>query len=131
MTEDQQPEEETRGIRPVEIGLFLVFGFVPIGLLYFFASQGMADTKGQQFEHERRVVMAACMKDLDDREECRGQVDRMVLECYDKHVLKKTGAVKDRTVFKLCISRTKDGSFKVRTKAEKKADEQVMKDRRK
>lgn len=129
--ESSPPQEEPRGVRPVEVALFLIFGLVPIGLLYWFASQGMNDTQGRQFEQERRLVMVSCMKALDDREECRGQVDRMVMECYDQHRIKETGGVRDRKVFKTCISRSKDGVFRVRTEAEKKADAKTMKDRRK
>ena len=125
------PQEEPRGVRAVEVALFLIFGLIPIGVLYWFASQGMNDTQGRQFEHERRLVMVSCMKALDDREECRGQVDRMVMECYAQHKVKETGAVRDREVFKACISRSKDGVFRVRTEAEKKADAKTMKDRRK
>lgn len=117
-----EPEEKPR-IKAFEVVLFIILGVVPISLLYAFASQGVQDEAGQRFELERRQLMASCMDQLDDRKECREQVDGQVMACYEQLALPdKAKSPIDRLALARCVSRQEDGLFKVRSKAQQEAD---------
>jgi len=125
------PEEKHR-IKAFEIILFLILGVVPISLLYAFATQGVQDEAGQRFELERRQLMASCMDQLDDRKECREQVDGQVMTCYEQlNLPDKAKSPIDRPALARCVSRQDDGAFKVRSKAQQEADAQAKEDAKK
>lgn len=121
--------KEKHRIRPVEVLLFMVLGLVPIGLLYFFATRGIQDDAGRLFEIQRRAMISACMNTLEDRDECRGQVDVVIIQCYDEHKPKE-GAAINLPAFRACSSRNPTGEFRARTDQEKDADAKLVKSRR-
>lgn len=121
--------KETNRIRPLEVLMFVVLGLVPIVLLYVFATQGIKDDAGRLFEEQRRVMISACMNTLEDREECRGQVDVVIVQCYAKHK-SETGTVPDPPAFRACSARNPTGEFRARTDEEKVADAELVKRRR-
>lgn len=125
------PEEKPR-VKAFEIVLFIILGVVPISLLYAFASQGVQDEAGQRFELERRQLMASCMEQLDDRKECREQVDGQVMACYEQLAMPdKAKSPIDRPALARCVSRQDDGVFKVRSKAQQEADAKAKEDAKK
>lgn len=124
--------EEKPRVKAFEIVLFLVLGVIPISLLYAFASQGVQDEAGQRFELERRQLMASCMDQLDDRKECREQVDGQVMACYEQLVpLEQAKPALDPAALMRCVSRQEDGVFKVRSKALQEADAKAKEDAKK
>lgn len=119
-TSETPEEDEHYPIRPREIFLFLLFGLIPIGILYTFASQGVEDTRGQQFEHERRLLIDGCMKQLDDREDCRAIIDEPLMECYKKFAGAE-GAVEERMKLQRCVTGREDDKFRLPDPVKKKA----------
>lgn len=124
------PEQETHKIKAGEVFLFVLLGVVPIVLLYIFASQGIHDSEGQQFEQERRMALAACMDALDDREECKGQVDSQIMSCYAKAKPAQSAAPADRAALIKCVSRQPDSVFKERTEEQKLKDAESLKSKK-
>ena len=124
-----QKEKETHRIRPIEVLMFILLGLVPIGALYFFATQGIQDEAGRLFEVHRRAMISACMNTLEDRDECRTQVDVVIIECYADHKT-QAGEIKDDAAFRACASRNPTGEFRARTEKEKAADAELVKSRR-
>lgn len=111
-SQETPEEDEHHGIRPREIFLFLLFGLIPIGLLYAFASQGVQDTRGQQFEQERRLLIDGCMKQLDDRADCRAIIDEPLMDCYKKFA-DKEGNVAERNKLQRCVTKRDDDKFRL------------------
>lgn len=111
-TPERLEEDESYLIRPREIFLFLLFGLIPIGILYMFASQGVEDTRGQQFEQERRLLIDGCMKQLDDREDCRAIIDEPLMDCYKKFA-DAQGAVAERDKLRRCVTGREDDKFRL------------------
>ncbi len=114
MTEQEGAEIR---IKPREIAYFLGFGLIPIVALYVFASQGFQDVRGASFEDARRAVMAACMKDITDRKDCRLLVDDRMVECFEKHA-DDAGVIQAPDALTTCVA----GSlpFRKPTEAQKK-----------
>lgn len=112
-TPDPAPEEEEEdlSIRPREIILFSIFGLVPIVILYVFASQATGDARGEAFEQERRLLIAACMEQLDDREQCRLIIDEPIVECYRARAA-EDGTVADRQGLRRCVTGRDDDKFR-------------------
>lgn len=103
--------DESYPIRFKEIALFLVFGIIPISVLYGFATQGIEDERGESFEQERRVMMAECLEQLDDREMCHEIVDEPLIDCY-KRFAGADGAVADRDGLRDCVTGRTDGKYR-------------------
>ena len=122
-------KKEKHRIRLVEVVMFIVLGIVPISLLYVFASRGIEDEAGRLFEVQRRAMISACMNALEDRDECRGQVDVVIVQCYEQHK-NEAGLVPDTQAFRACSARNPKGEFQARTDEEKAADAELVKSRR-
>ncbi len=100
-----------------ELILFACFGLIPIVVIYLFASQAIDDKKGAAFEQERRLLIAECMKQLDDREACRTLIDEPLIECY-KARAKPDGTIEDRLDLQQCITKRDDDKFRVESSDE-------------
>lgn len=104
-------DDESYPIRPREIGLFVLFGTIPILLLYLFASQGVQDERGEFFGYERKLLIAGCMEQLDDRQLCRTMIDEPLMECYKEHAL-PSGEVAQRDALQACVTGRDDHKFR-------------------
>lgn len=80
-----QEDEESTAVTRREIGLFALFGLVPLGILYMFASQGVKDTAGAAFEQDRRALLSDCRDALRDLNACRERVDAHIQRCTTEH----------------------------------------------
>jgi hypothetical protein len=80
-----QEDEESTAVTRREIGLFALFGLIPLGILYVFASQGMKDTEGAAFEQDRRALLSDCRDALRDLNACRERVDAHIQRCTTEH----------------------------------------------
>lgn len=96
-----------------ELILFACFGLIPIVAIYMFAVQAKDDVQGASFEHERRLLIADCMAQLDDREQCREIIDEPLIPCYEPLAL-KDGSIPDRLTFQQCITGRTDDKYRVR-----------------
>jgi hypothetical protein len=76
-----EKDEESTAITGKEIGLFFLFGVLPLAVLYVFASQGMKDSAGAAFEEDRRVLLSDCRDKLRNLDACRARVDAHVQRC--------------------------------------------------
>lgn len=108
---DADADEESYPIRPREVALFALFGLVPVVVLYLFASGSADDPRGRAFEQERRLLIEACMDQLDDRERCLRLIDERLLECYEPRA-DDEGVVADRRGLRRCITGRDDDKFR-------------------
>ena len=122
------PTDAPPRVRAHEVLIFIVLGLVPITLIYTLAARGIDDLGGQRFELERQHLLAACMDALDDRAECRDQVDDQLQECYARHA-DDQGQVSDREALRRCVSRRPDATFSERDEATREADAKARKQR--
>lgn len=107
---DPAPEERPKITRK-EILLFCIFGMIPILLIYAFASVARDDARGEAFEQERRLLIDACMQQLDDREQCRTLIDEPLIACYQERA-RDDGTVEDRLGLRRCITQRDDDKFR-------------------
>ena len=109
MTRDD--DDTPAPIKPLEIGLFLVLGLLPLLLIYAFASHGMQDTQGAKAEAWRRAFMDECLGQLEDRKACRAIVDERYQACF-KTLADSQGHFPDRAAATACISGRTDGKYR-------------------
>lgn len=95
-----------------EMILFACFGLIPIVAIYLFALHAKDDVQGAAFEQERRLQIAACMAQLDDREQCRDIIDEPLIVCYEARAL-PDGTIADRLDLQKCLTRRDDDKFRV------------------
>jgi len=105
-------EDEDLSIKPKEIILFAAFGIIPILILYTFASGGLNDPKSEAFEYERKLLIAECLEQLDDRQDCRQIIDERYLECYDKFAI-EDGSVTKRDELQRCVTQREDDKYRL------------------
>ncbi len=83
----QTPEEdEDIPIRMREVVLMVIFGIIPITVIYVVAAMGMQDEEGRRFEADRSAVMQSCIDANLERMDCRQVVDAKIVECSEGRV---------------------------------------------
>ncbi|MEM1348482.1 MAG: hypothetical protein AAGI01_08010 [Myxococcota bacterium] len=102
--------DEDLRIRPTEVVLFLVFGLIPITLIYVFATSGLEDTAGKHFQEARRVMLTECMDDIAAREGCREIVDARYPVCHAE-LADDDGTIPDMSALRACIKEDTGGVF--------------------
>ena len=112
LPEDDNRSEPLRLPTSKELALFVLFGLAPVIALYLFASQAIDDRQGAAFEQERRLQLAACMAQLDDRSSCRQLVDEPLVECY-KARAEPDGTILDRLALRRCLTGREDDKFRL------------------